>query len=161
MTVPVWPSTLPQPTQSGYGYTQKAASARTEMDSGTARVRRRYTRVPTQLTLRWMFQGMQLAIFEYFWRKELMDGAGWFDVKALNGTGWQLLRVRPISDGYQVAMPSPGVSEVALQVEAIDMPILADAHYQMMQSFGAAPIEWLDEALQQLVHVNMPVWGRP
>lgn len=164
MAVPVWPATLPAPTQSGYGYQQKAASARTEMDSGTARVRRRYTRVPTQITLRWVFRDLQLGLFEYFWRKELLDGAGWFDVRALNGTGWQLLRVRPISDGYQVSMPSPGVAEVSLQVEAVDMPILSDTQYQMMNMIDAGVVSWIDDALHRFVNVSLPgaqSWGTP
>ncbi|MDF3837156.1 hypothetical protein P3W85_29995 [Cupriavidus basilensis] len=156
MAVPVWPRTLPQPTQSGYSYQQKAASARTEMDSSTARVRRRYTRVPTHITLRWVFRDAQLAIFEYFWRKELLDGAAWFDVRALSGVGWKLLRVRPVSDGYQVSMPSPGIAEVSMQVEAIDMPVLSGEAYELMQLYGANQIQWIDEILDRFINVTLP-----
>ncbi len=156
MTVPVWPRSLPAPTQSGYGYQPKAVTARTEMDSGTARVRRRYTRAPTQITLRWVFRDVQLAIFEYFWRKDLMDGAAWFDVQVLNGMGWTMRRVRAASDGYQVSMPSPGVAEVSLQVEAIEMPVLSDSINEFLQLYGPAPVQWVASTLHQLVNVTLP-----
>ncbi|MGO4154337.1 hypothetical protein [Cupriavidus sp. YAF13] len=160
--VPVWPGTLPVPLSSGYSYTQKTTTARTEMDSGVARSRRRFRRAPAQINLKWLFLQEQLAVFEYFWDNDLLQGASWFDTIATSGTGPQLIRVRCISDGYTPTQVDPQHWEVTMQVEAVDMPRLAAEQYAVMVQYEGADIVQIDQAMNQFVHGTLrspDSWG--
>ena len=65
-----WPATLPLPTIDGYGVHPGEAILRTGMEAGPARQRRRFTQVPSRITVRWTFRRDQFALFEawYRWR---------------------------------------------------------------------------------------------
>ena len=59
-----WPDRLPLPTVDGYGIRPGEAILRTEMEAGPARQRRRYTQVPSRITVRWVLRREQFALFE-------------------------------------------------------------------------------------------------
>jgi phage-related minor tail protein len=60
---------LPMPLMDGYGFKPISPLLRTEMTSGRARQRRRYTSTPTQASVKWIFQTDALAqVFEAFFR---------------------------------------------------------------------------------------------
>lgn len=72
-----WPSTLPIPSFNGYGLQSGDDTIRTDMESGAARVRRRSTSSPDELTLRFVLSASQMATFRDFWDDEWMSGAAW------------------------------------------------------------------------------------
>jgi len=74
----IWPSTLPLPTVQGYGVQPGEAILRTEMEAGLARQRRRFTDVPTKVSVRWIMRRDQYAIFEGWYRWHAREGASWF-----------------------------------------------------------------------------------
>jgi len=155
MTVPTWPIQLPAPLVSGYSYSQKAAVARTEMDSGIARNRRRFSRAPAQINLKWLLTGPELAVFEYFWHVEVLDGAAWFETIASSGTGPQSLRVRCVSDGY-TANAVDGHWEVSIQAEALEIPKINAAQYTAMKQFDADDIALIDRRFYHFVNGYLP-----
>lgn len=154
MTVPTWPIQLPAPLLSGYSYSQKAAVARTEMDSGIARNRRRFSRAPVPINLKWLLTEAELAVFEYFWHVEVLDGAAWFETIASSGTGPQSLRVRCVSDGY-TANAVDGHWEVSIQAEALEMPKINADQYAAMKQFEEGDILLIDRRLHQFLTVDL------
>lgn len=72
-----WPDTLPHPQASGYGIQAADCTVRTDMESGPARVRRRYTSAPDSITLRWVFTEAQMVIFRAFYESDFQQGAAW------------------------------------------------------------------------------------
>lgn len=156
MTVPTWPIQLPAPLVNGYSYTQKAAVARTEMDSGIARSRRRFSRAPVQINLKWLLTGPEFAVFEYFWHVEVLDGASWFETIASGGAGPQPLRVRCISDGYTSNVVDGGHWEVSMQVEALELPRIDAAQYEAMKQFDAEDIVLIDQRFYRFVNEYLP-----
>ncbi|MDP7214891.1 MAG: hypothetical protein QF583_03050, partial [Rhodospirillales bacterium] len=82
-----WPSTLPLPTIEGYGVHPGEAILRTEMEAGPARQRRRYTQVPSRITVRWLLRRDQFALFEAWYRWQAKEGGEWFSIDLLGGLG--------------------------------------------------------------------------
>ena len=82
-----WPSTLPLPTIEGYGVHPGEAILRTEMEAGPARQRRRYTQVPSRITVRWVLRRDQFALFEAWYRWQAKEGGEWFSIDLLGGLG--------------------------------------------------------------------------
>lgn len=73
---------LPMPLMDGYGFKPISPLLRTEMTSGRAQQRRRYTSTPTQASVKWIFKTDALAqVFEAFFRDALKDGQSWFYLK--------------------------------------------------------------------------------
>ena len=82
-----WPSTLPRPSVQGYGIQPGEAIIRTEMESGLARHRRRFTDVPSEVSVRWLMSQNQFAVFEAWYKIYAEEGASYFDVELLGGVG--------------------------------------------------------------------------
>ena len=88
MTVAVtWPANLPLPTFEGYGIEPMDSILRTEMDSGPARQRRRYTQTPTRMPVRWQFTAWEFAVFESWFKYKAREGGEWFSIDLLGGVG--------------------------------------------------------------------------
>ncbi len=89
-----WPTTLPSPMVDGYGIAPQASFARTDMDQGPARQRRRFTTAPTHYSAQWMLTEPQLATLESWYRDQVDDGAAWFSINLRNGQGLQTVEAR-------------------------------------------------------------------
>lgn len=83
-----WPENrLGLPSIGGYGIEPHDGVARTDMDSGPARQRRRWTTVPTEFPVTLKLSRYQLAIFEG-WHESYGDaGARYFNIRLLSGIG--------------------------------------------------------------------------
>lgn len=84
-----YPTGLPAPLRSGYGLQHVSPLMRTEMESGRARQRRRYTSVPTMTSVTWHFNQVQAQVFEAWFRWTLADGAEWFNCSLRTPLGLQ------------------------------------------------------------------------
>ncbi len=83
-----WPeNVLGLPTVNGYGIEPQEGVARTDMDSGPARQRRRWTATPTRFPAEFRFNRYQLAIFESWYEHDGAQGANWFNITLLVGIG--------------------------------------------------------------------------
>lgn len=124
MADPVFPPALPAcRVGDGYGYKPVEAFARTNMDSGYARQRRRFTSTPVQVTGKWRFTKAQLGEFERFWEHDILDGSAWFTVRLTNGRGTNAVRAR-FTEAYQVTgTDSPDVFDVAGKLETLSFPV--------------------------------------
>ncbi len=83
----VWPEVLPLPTFEGYSIESMDSVSRTDMESGPARQRLRYTQTPTRIKVRWKFNSFQFSIFESWFKHEAKEGGRWFEIPLLGGLG--------------------------------------------------------------------------
>lgn len=82
-----YPVGLPMPLRNGYDTNHVSTMMRTEMQTGRARQRRRYTSVPTMASVSWIMTEKQAQLFEGFFRWTLVDGTEWFNLTLLTPLG--------------------------------------------------------------------------
>lgn len=75
-----YPEGLPLGLHSGRSYQLISPLQRSELDSGRARQRRRFTSVPEGASVSWLFTGVQARAFIAWWRDALIDGSQWFEM---------------------------------------------------------------------------------
>lgn len=87
--MPTWPATLPAPQVAGYALNPVDMTARTEMEAGPARVRRRSSARVDMVPVRWSMTDAQMEIFRAWFDSptEADGGAAWFSVSLLMGNG--------------------------------------------------------------------------
>lgn len=155
MALVSWPDLLPAPLASGYGYQAQASFIRTNMDSGLARQRRRFVRIPSTVSVSWIFTQEQLALFEGFVHYDITDGADWFYAEIANGQDLQSVSARMIG-APKVDLIEPGIWHVSVQMETIDMPMATSDEYQVLRDFGADVFHGQVGSLHTLLHVELP-----
>lgn len=94
-----WPTTLPNPLASGYGVDVGDCTVRSDMESGAARVRRRFTAAPDKTTLRWVMTDAQMVIFRAFYESSFLNGAAWVfvPIRDARTAGINSRECRPLS----------------------------------------------------------------
>ena len=75
-----WPNTLPLPQQAQYQITPLDQVARTQMETGAPRARRRSAARLDTLSVVWVFDDAQFAIFRSFMDTEADGGAVWWQM---------------------------------------------------------------------------------
>lgn len=84
-----FPAGLPCPQRRGYDLQHVSPLMRSELASGRARQRRRYTSVPTIASVSWVMTNGQAQLFEAWFRWTLSDGSEWFNTKLMTPLGYQ------------------------------------------------------------------------
>lgn len=82
-----FPDLLPLPLVEDYSITPNEAIIRTQMESGTARQRRRFDAVPSKITVKWFMNASQFSLFEAWYKYHAKEGAEWFVINLLGGLG--------------------------------------------------------------------------
>lgn len=75
-----YPVQLPTPLRNGYDTNHISPLTRSELVSGRARQRRRFTSVPTIASVSWLFTEPEAQIFESWFKYDIVDGAEWFNI---------------------------------------------------------------------------------
>ena len=94
-----YPTGLPLPLRSGYDINHVSPLMRSDLQSGRARQRRRYTSVPSMASVSWNMNQQQAQLFEAWFRWELVDGSEWFNAELRTPLGLQSYECR-FSDMY-------------------------------------------------------------
>lgn len=100
-----YPSELPYPQRTGYAAQVVQPFIRTELTSGRARQRRRFSSVPVEYTVNWTFTSdNEAALFEAWFRYKINDGAEWFNCKMKTplGLGNYVCRFTEMYDGSRL-----------------------------------------------------------
>lgn len=105
MALVEYPTQLPMPDLSGYELNPVSPFIRTNMESGRARQRRRFTSVPVMVPFTITLKNVHLQIFEGWFRWLINDGVDWFMGPAKTALGvrnyemrfTQMYRLTPIS----------------------------------------------------------------
>lgn len=74
-----YPEGLPVGLHSGRTYQLVSPLMRSDLASGRARQRRKFTDVPEAASVLWIFTNLQARAFIAWWRDSLVDGSLWFD----------------------------------------------------------------------------------
>ena len=114
-----WPDLLGIPVFSGYDLETTDPTVRTDMEGGSARVRRRYTSAPDTVSLKFIFDQAQMATFRAFWDYDLMNGAAWayMPVKTGRVSGMEAKECRPIAGKFKAVPAGSRHWYVEFQVE--------------------------------------------
>lgn len=89
------------------------------MDSGTARQRRRFVSVPTNVTAKLRLSTAQLGTFETFFWDQINAGVSWFNMPLYNGRGKRTVRVRITEAPATAGTDSPDQWDVSLKLETM------------------------------------------
>lgn len=76
----VYPTNLPPPLVEGYEVAPISQVARTEMEAGAARVRRRTSARNDKVTLAWVFSNAEFIQFREWHDTTINGGASWFSI---------------------------------------------------------------------------------
>lgn len=74
-----YPEGLPLPLREGYAFQAVSPMVRSDLQSGRARQRRRFTSVPTMASVSWLLDDAQAQLFEAWWEDALISGTEWFE----------------------------------------------------------------------------------
>lgn len=91
---PTYPPGLPRGLHSGRRYQLISPLVRSELASGRARQRRKFTSVPEAVTVNWLFNDAQGQAFEAWWRDALVDGSLWFECPLDHPMGYDFYTCR-------------------------------------------------------------------
>lgn len=114
-----WPSTLPRPDAPGYGIKPLDSTIRTDMDVGSARVRRRTMANNDMVTLSWYFTDVQLQTFRTWHASSTgaAGGAAWFTIDLALGTLGMVSSTARFKGPFQVAHLSGLTWTVSAELE--------------------------------------------
>lgn len=156
--LPTWPAMLPDPRASGYGIQPVTPYARTDMDGGAARQRRRFTRVPSHVSVTWRFTHAEHALFEGFLAYEINLGTDWFAVGLLNGMGVNQVQARFMDDPpYKSAISdSRAWFDVTATLEVKALPLPSRDEYEVLRTYTAADIAAMGDPLHDFIHAKLP-----
>lgn len=151
-----WPETLPLPTVAGYGIQPGDSILRTEMEAGLARQRRRFTDVPTKVSVRWIMRRDQYAIFEGWYRWHAKEGANWFAITLLGGLGLLEQEARFTRQFSSRLLAGGTLWEVTSELEIRERPVLDEGLLNLLLSEDAQGIITVSNNLYVLVHQTLP-----
>jgi len=156
--LPVFPAFLPQPRASGYGIQPVTPYARTDMDNGSARQRRRFTSTPSHVSVMWRFHDAQLVLFEGFLAYEINLGADWFSVGLRNGMGINYVQARFMDDPpYKAAISdSRAWFDVTATLEVKALPLASRDQYDVLKTYTESEIAAMSDPLHAFIHVSLP-----
>ena len=89
-----YPEFLPEPQHDGYGFQPVSPMARSELQSGRARQRRRFTSVPTVASVTWLMDDTEAQLFEGWFEHILLSGSLWFQCPLKTPLGMDEHRAR-------------------------------------------------------------------
>lgn len=153
----VWPSTLPLPTVQGYSVQPEDAILRTEMEAGLARQRRRFTNVPTKVSVRWIMRRDQYAIFEAWYRWQAKEGANWFTITLLGGLGLLEQEARFTRQFSARLLAGGTLWEITSELEIRERPVLDEGMLNLLLSEDPQGLLFAGNNLHILVHQTLPI----
>ncbi|CAB3712427.1 hypothetical protein CEY09_30300 [Achromobacter marplatensis] len=89
-----YPEYLPAPLWAPNQYAVVSPNQRTNMESGRARQRRKFSSVPVMRSATWVMTSAQARLFELWFRSVLKDGTEWFNVDLRHPVGYVALVCR-------------------------------------------------------------------
>ena len=128
-----FPVGLPLPLRSGYDVNHASPLMRTELQSGRARQRRRYTSVPSLASVSWIFTQSEAQFFEAWFRWSLADGTEWFNARLRTPMGLMAYECRFVDMYAGPTLVGVDRWQVQAQLEIRDRPTLLPG-YDIVQS---------------------------
>lgn len=115
-----YPDGLPLGLLADNSYQLVSPLQRSDLESGRARQRRRFTSVPEQRSISWLFTPAEARAFIAWFRDSLVDGSLWFECRLLTTMGLETYQVRFI-DVYQGPRAvGPTLWSISANVELVE-----------------------------------------
>lgn len=150
-----FPEHLPYPTVEGYSIRPDEAIIRTEMESGPARQRRRYTQTPSKIGVKWIFSPEQFAVFESWYKYRAREGAEWFNITLLGGLGLTEQEAR-FTEQFEAGLINGYLWQITSQLEIRDRPTLSEDAMDIVIDSDFRGLENTVSKLHILVHTSCP-----
>ena len=144
-----YPDYLPIPLRDSFGFQAVSPMVRSDLQSGRARQRRRFTSVPTVASLQWLMTDLQARMFEAWWEEVLVSGTEWFEMPLKTPLGGLQLYACRFTDIYRGPV-LVGVSlwRFTAELELLERPILPPGWIVIAPEF-IRYADILDRALNQ------------
>lgn len=150
-----FPQHLPYPTVEGYSIRPDDAIVRTEMESGPARQRRRYTQTPSRITVRWIMNRHQFSLFEAWYKYFAKEGAEWFVITLLGGLGLIKQEAR-FTKQFEASLLNGYLWEVSSELEIRERPTLSEGGLGILLENDYEKLLNAVNRLHYLVHTVCP-----
>lgn len=151
-----WPATLPVANIEGYTIKPGDPIARTEMESGAARQRRRFIDVPSEITVTWEMTNWQTAIFEGWHKWQAREGAAWFNIDLKAGMGFTP-HIARFQGQYSSAPIRRGTAwRITAKLEVRERPVLSEGATAIVIQEDVTGLMAAINALHVYTHVTMP-----
>ena len=120
-----YPKELPLPLQDGYKLSTENPKMETQLESGRYRERRKFTYVPTTIRARWNMDEAQMAFFESWFARTLVDGTLWFEATLKTPAGFKdyICKIKGMYDGPELVQVSR--YEISATLLLRDRPLIA------------------------------------
>lgn len=142
-----YPEGLPLGLHSGRTYQTVSPLLRSDLESGRARQRRRFTDTPTLAAINWFFTDTQARLFELWWRVTLVDGSEWFECPLKTPLGVEFHKCR-FTDIYKgPSLVGPDIWSYSAELELEKRPVLPN-DWSLLPSFVLNP-EIFDYAMNR------------
>lgn len=128
-----YPKGLPLPLRSGYGFEPTNNIIRTDMESGRARQRIAFTKVPTASSLSWIFDATQAQLFEA-WAIQVAK-AQWFTMTLKTPLGLLEYEVRFTESPTGPVLVGVDGWQYSAKVELKERPVLEDGWVEYLPEY--------------------------
>ena len=143
-----YPEFLPEPQRDGYGFQPVSPMARSELQSGRARQRRRFTSVPTVASVTWLMDDGEAQLFEGWFEHILQSGSLWFQCPLKTPLGMDEHRARFVDIYEGPVLVGESFWRFTAKLELFKRPIL-DAEWIIEAPDYIAMADIFDVAMNQ------------
>ncbi len=150
-----FPKRLPYPTVDGYSIRPDEAIIRTNMESGPARQRRRYTQTPSKIAVKWIMNPEQFCLFEAWYKYQAKEGAEWFAISLLGGIGLTEQDAR-FTQQFEASLIAGRLWQITSELEIRDRPTISEEAMGVISEIDLQSLELLSSKLHILVHLSLP-----
>lgn len=150
-----FPKKLPYPTVQNYSIRPNEAIIRTDMESGPARQRRRYTQTPSKISVRWVMNHEQFCLFEAWYKYQAKEGAEWFVITLLGGIGLTEQDAR-FTQQFQASILAGRLWEITTELEIRDRPTITEDAMNIILDSDFQKLELTVDKLHIFVHRTCP-----
>lgn len=114
-----FPTSLPAALRSGYGLTQQSQTIRTDMETGSPRVRRRSAVRIDHIDVGWVFTDTQMDTFRTWFDSsaDCAGGAAWFTLTLKSGDGSSVSAEARFMKDWQAQLTAAAIWNVTAQLE--------------------------------------------
>lgn len=155
-----WPATLPALLLAGFQMEPQDAVARTQMESGPGRARRRHHDAPVRYTGELFLTGAQFALFEAWYEYQIDDGAAAFALRVPSGADNASEQEARFTAKYRATplrLAAGGLHwRVSCQLEARRRALYSRELADLLVMYPEAEIIASDPAMHTLVHTTLP-----
>jgi hypothetical protein len=152
-----WPTQFPTPTLTGYSLSPFDVVAVSQMESGAARQRLRYTSVPFNVSVEWPMPSDIFGYFQSWYAHKAQEGSRWVTMKLGNGLGAHQTEARFVGS-YTATLASDKLWRVTANLEVREMDVLSEASLDIiLGDIGVSipQIQQMAKVLGDLVNIDL------